>query len=77
MQTININQLQAKISAVIKEVEKGQQVQVMRYSKPVAVIVSYADFQYMQGNCARCIKQIREAIELIKSQKTNRSVKAK
>jgi len=38
MKTININQLQAQISRVMKDVEKGEEYQVMRYSRPVAII---------------------------------------
>jgi len=38
MKTININQLQAQISRVMKDVERGEEYQVLRYSRPVAII---------------------------------------
>lgn len=69
MQTININELQAQISAVIKKVTKGEQVRVMRYSKPVAVILSAQDFEMLRGNCANCIADIRKAVKLVKKSK--------
>lgn len=38
MRTININQLQAQISRIMKNVEDGESYEVMRYSRPIAII---------------------------------------
>ena len=51
MKTININELQAQISRVIRNVEKGDSYEVMRYSKPVAVIVPKKEHKDEKTNC--------------------------
>ena len=62
-QTINVNQLQAKISQVLKETQKGKMFEVMRYSKPIAMLMSYKQFQNLQGECQRCIKDLRRLVK--------------
>lgn len=67
MKSININELQAKISSVIKEVEKGAEYQVMRYSKPTVVVLSQKkydklvnDLVELKGSCRHCVEELRK-----------------
>lgn len=62
-QTINVNQLQAKISQVLRETQKGTIFEVMRYSKPIAILMSYKQFQNLQGECKLCIKDLRKLVK--------------
>uniref|UniRef100_A0A7C4M058 Antitoxin n=1 Tax=candidate division CPR3 bacterium TaxID=2268181 RepID=A0A7C4M058_UNCC3 len=64
MKTININELQSKVSQVIKDVEKGHDLEVIRYSKPVAVIMSEKKYRAMcdeiielKGSCRHCVEE--------------------
>jgi len=43
LRTININQLQAQISRIMKNVEEGESYEVMRYSRPIAIITPKKD----------------------------------
>ena len=54
MKTININELQAQISRVIRNVEAGETYEVMRYSRPVAVIVPKGDDKSERLSCELC-----------------------
>lgn len=59
MKTININQLQSQISRVMKDVESGESYEVMRYSRPIAVIRPKKEEKGALG-CVDCIKKIEE-----------------
>lgn len=59
-QTINVNELQSNISEVIQKVQSGEIFEVMRYSKPVAVLLSYDDFLSLRGECKRCVEDLRK-----------------
>ena len=54
MKTININELQAQISRVIRNVEAGETYEVMRYSRPVAVIVPKKEHKTGKTSCDIC-----------------------
>lgn len=58
--TINVNELQSQISQVLKEVQKGNTYEVMRYSEPVAVVLGYEDYLKLKGECHRCITDLRK-----------------
>ena len=58
--TINVNELQSKISGILKDVQKGEIYEVMRYSEPIAVVLSYEDFRKLRGECKRCIEDLRK-----------------
>lgn len=58
--TVNVNELQAGISKVLRDVEKGSVYEVMRYSEPIAVVLSYKDYLKLQGNCRRCVEDLRK-----------------
>lgn len=57
---INVNELQAKISEVLKDVQKGHAYEVMRYSEPVAVVLAYDDYLKLRGECRRCVQDLRK-----------------
>lgn len=65
MKSININELQSKISQVIKDVEKGEEFEVIRYSKPVAIVVGGKKWKKIQqelielkGSCRHCVEEL-------------------
>lgn len=62
MKTININQLQSQISRVMKDVEGGEVYEVMRYSRPIAVIRPKKEEKANAG-CDECIRKITELSE--------------
>ena len=57
---INVNELQAQISQVLKDVQDGEIYEVMRYSEPVAVVLSYDEFLKLRGECRRCVQDLRK-----------------
>jgi len=66
MKTININQLQAQISRVMKDVEGGEIYEVMRYSRPVAMIAP-KDTSLTRGkpDCDKCIQKMDEVLAVL------------
>jgi len=61
--TINVNELQSNISKVLREVEKGEIFEVMRYSDPIAVVLSYADYLTLRGECKKCVQDLRKLVK--------------
>lgn len=57
---INVNELQAQISSVLKNVQKGDTYEVMRYSEPIAVVLSYESYLNLRGECKRCVEDLRK-----------------
>lgn len=53
---VNVNQLQSKASYIIKEANKGQIFEIVRYSKPQAVIISSEEYECLTGKCHDCVK---------------------
>lgn len=68
MKTININQLQSQISRVMKDVEGGESYEVMRYSRPIAVIRPKKEEKGALG-CADCLLKIEELSNKIENLK--------
>jgi len=66
MKNININELQAKISKIMKDVEKGEVYEVMRYSRPVAVIFPKSQYKENSKKCEQCIADFRRIAYFIK-----------
>jgi len=62
MKTININELQAQISRVIRSVEGGETYEVMRYSRPVAVIVPKQEHKTGKSECGLCQEKLDRII---------------
>lgn len=59
---ININELQANISKIIKEIRSGFIYKIMRYSEPTAVILSYREYEKLLASlnelraaCRKCV----------------------
>ena len=61
--TININELQAQISKVIKDAQEGDVYEVMRYSEPVAVVLGYEDYLKLRGDCHKCVQDLRKLVK--------------
>lgn len=57
---INVNELQSNISGILKEVQDGTIYEVMRYSDPIAVVLSYEEFLKLRGECKRCVEDLRK-----------------
>ena len=68
---INTNELQSKISQVLKDVQDGDVYEVMRYSEPVAVVLSYKDYLKLRGNCSKCVEDLRKLVINPKSELKN------
>ena len=69
MKTININQLQSQISRVMKDVEGGQAYEVMRYSRPIAVIRPKKPIEEpAKVRCDECIAKIDEVLEALNNE---------
>lgn len=68
MKNINVNELQNNISKVLKEVEDGDVFEVVRYSKPVAYLISKKDFDKIAKNsdCKKCVTDLRKIATKIK-----------
>ena len=60
IKNINVNELQSEISSVLKDVQGGNVYQVMRYSEPVAVVLSYDDYLSLRGDCKKCVQDLRK-----------------
>jgi len=59
---VNVNELQANISSILKEVQKGEVYEVMRYSDPVAVVIPYHEYLKLKGECKRCVEDLRKLV---------------
>ncbi|MFA6493107.1 MAG: type II toxin-antitoxin system prevent-host-death family antitoxin [Patescibacteria group bacterium] len=64
--TINVNELQANISEVLQKTQDGEIFEVMRYSKPIAVVLSYEDYLKLRGECKRCVEDLRKIFKKAK-----------
>lgn len=69
IKSINVNELQAQISKVTKEVESGAIYAVMRYSKPVAVMIPYSEYENMRGNCRLCMGELKSDLKKLLQEK--------
>lgn len=64
--TINVNELQSKISTILNEVKNGETYEVMRYSEPVAVVLPYEEYLNLRGECKRCVEDLRKIAKKVK-----------
>ncbi|MFA7244067.1 MAG: type II toxin-antitoxin system prevent-host-death family antitoxin [Patescibacteria group bacterium] len=74
MKNINVNELQNNISKVLKEVEDGDVFEVVRYSKPVAYLISKSDFDNLskQENCKKCVSDLRKVVSIVEKSKEDK-----
>jgi len=69
MKTININQLQSQISRVMKDVEGGENYEVMRYSRPIAIIKPKKQVEGSgKVRCDECITKIDEVLKTLNNE---------
>lgn len=68
MKSITVNKLQTDISKVLREVEAGEAYEVMRYSKPLAYLVSKESFDRLKSgeNCKACVEDLRKITKKLK-----------
>lgn len=68
MKQINVNELQNKISKVMREVEGGEIYQVSRYSKPVAFLIPQKEYlSTISGEgCKECVSDLRNIAKKFK-----------
>lgn len=69
MKTISTNKLQNDLSRVVREIEgSGEIYQLHRYSKPVAYLVSQAEFERLidRSDCRECVKDLRKLVKQAK-----------
>ncbi len=72
MRSININELQSQVSQVIKDVEKGEKFEVIRYSEPVAVVLSKKEFEKMKEELEKLRSSCRGCVEeFVKNKRLN------
>ena len=71
MKSITINKLQSEISKVVKDVEAGEVYQVMRYSKPLAYLVSKDGYERLKSheNCKACMEDLRKITKKLENGK--------
>lgn len=62
----NVNELQAKLSKVVADVQDGDVYEISRYSKPIAVLLSYEDYLKLRGDCHRCVQDLRKIAKEMK-----------
>jgi len=67
MKKISINKLQNEISSVVREIESGAVYEVMRYSKPVAYLVSVEEYEKLKAgeDCKKCVSDLRKIAEKV------------
>lgn len=67
MKKITINKLQNEISRAVKEVESGEIFEVLRYSKPVAYLVSEKEYLDLKSgqSCKKCVDDLRKIVKKI------------
>lgn len=67
MKNINVNELQNKISQVMREVEAGEVFEVSRYSKPVAYLIPQTEYEAaISGEgCKACMADLRKIAKKI------------
>ena len=60
IRNINIRELQADASKVVKRAERGEVFEVMRYSHPVAILMSVDEYHNLHQECRGCVEHWRE-----------------
>jgi len=63
LKIININELQSQASKVIKNVQDGEIYEVMKYSEPAAVVISFEEYEKLKGGCRHCVEEIKSLIK--------------
>lgn len=63
---ITTNELANDASKILKNLKKGQGVVILRYSKPVGVLISWDDYKKIENmesdfvaECKSCLKEVK------------------
>lgn len=68
----NQQELQIKTKSLISDVQKGNKYIIMRYSKPVGVLLSIEEYEsLLKQNCNTCKGNLKEVIESYKNKQEN------
>ena len=61
----NQHELQSKTKAIVDSVQNGNKYIILRYSKPVGVLISMDEYEKLlnEKNCPECIAKMKQAIE--------------
>ncbi|MEW6407502.1 MAG: hypothetical protein AB1465_02305 [Patescibacteria group bacterium] len=60
----NQHELQTKAKSLISDTQTGKRIILMRYSKPVAVLLSMDEYCKLSGkDCNVCIERIRKILK--------------
>jgi len=60
---VNVNELQSNVSGILKDVQNDTVYEVMRYSEPIAVVLSYEKYLTLKGECHRCVQDLRKLVK--------------
>ena len=64
----NQQELQIKTKSLISDIQKGDKYIIMRYSKPVGVLLSVKEYEnLLKQNCTKCQSNLKEVIENYKN----------
>lgn len=64
----NQQELQIKTKSLISDIQKGDKYIIMRYSKPVGVLLSVAEYEsLLKQNCTKCQGNLKEVIEKLEN----------
>jgi len=68
----NQQELQIKTKSLISDIQKGNKYIIMRYSKPVGVLLSIDEYEsLLNQNCNKCKGNLKEVIENYKNKQKN------
>ncbi len=63
----NQQELQVKTKSLISDIQKGDRYIIMRYSKPVGVLLSIEEYEsLLKQNCTKCQGNLKEVLEKFK-----------
>lgn len=63
----NQQELQIKTKNLISDVQKGNRYIILRYSKPVGVLLSIDEYEsLLKQNCNQCQSSVKEMLKSIK-----------
>jgi len=69
IKNVNVFELQAKISKILKEIQKDTDYIILRYSRPIAVLISVKEYKKLIEEIEDLKKECRECIFRKRAQK--------
>lgn len=68
----NQQELQVKTKSLINNIQKGDRYIIMRYSKPVGVLLSIGEYEnILKQNCNQCQSSVKNMIKSLKKLNKN------